>query len=144
MKPEHLVAAVLGLHPVGVLGVVALEALLVGREAEEPVALGQPLQGDVGVVRAVEAGRILDEVAGVAEALVRAVPALVRAEIDVAVGVGAADHLVDRRHVVGVGRPDEAVGAMPERVLRRQEQPDHLVDEGLGRLPALGGAASRC
>ena len=46
------------------------------------------------------------------EALVRAVPALVRAEVDVAVGVRPADHLLGGADVVGVGRPDEPVGAI--------------------------------
>ena len=138
-EAEHLVLAVLGLDPVGMLGVVALERRLVLREAEEPVALGQPLQRDGGVVRAVGAGRVLDELALGDEPLVRAVPALVRAEVEVALGVGPPDELVDGPLVVRIGRPDEPVGRDAERVLGRPEQLDHLVDEGLGRLALLLG-----
>ena len=108
-EAEHLVAPEVGLDEVGMVGEVALEALLVGRQAEEPVPLGQPLERDLGMVRADRpAGGLLD-VGGVPEALVRAVPALVRAEVDVAVRVGPADHLLGGPDVVRVGRPDEPV-----------------------------------
>ena len=126
------------------LGEVALEPLLVGRQAEEPVALGQPLERDVRVVRADRAAGRLQDVGRVAEALVRAVPALVRAEVDVAVRVGPADHLLGRPDVVGIGRPDEPVGADREGVLGGLEQRDLLVDE-VARGPALVDRASgRC
>ena len=73
----------------------------------------------------------LDHVGRRLEALGRAVPALVGAEVDVAVGVGPADHLLGGPDVVRVGRPDEAVGADEQRVLGRPEERDVLVDEGL-------------
>ena len=118
------------------IGEMALEALLVGRQAEEPVALGQPLERHVGMVRADDAPRRLDHVGGGPEALVRAVPALVRAEVDVAVGVGPADHLLGGPDMVGIGRPDEPVGRDREGRLGRPEQRDLLVDE-LARRAAL-------
>ena len=43
--------------------------------------------------------------------------------------VGPADHLLGRADVVGIGRPDEAVGADEERVLGGPEEGDLLVDE---------------
>ncbi len=135
-EAEHLVLAVLRLHPVGHVGVVPLQALLVRRQAEEPVVLGQPLQLDVGVVGAVHARPVLEQVAAVAEALVGAVPAFVLAQVDVAVRVGAPDHLVHGIGVVRVRGADEAVGADAERVLGGSEERHHLIDEGL-RLQAL-------
>ena len=88
------------------------------------------------MVRADRAARRLVDVGRVAEALVRAVPAFVRAEVDVAVRVRAADHLLGRPDVVRVGRPDEPVGRDRERVLGRLEELDLLVDE-LARRSAL-------
>ena len=43
-EAEHLVAPEVGLDGAGVVEEPALEALLVGRQAEEPVPLGQPLE----------------------------------------------------------------------------------------------------
>ena len=118
------------------VGEVAFESLLVGRQPEEPVPLGQPLERDVGMVRADRPARRLDDVGRVAEALVRAVPALVRPEVDVAGRVRAADHLLRGADVVGVGRPDEPVGGDRQRGLGHLEQLDLLVHE-LARRPAL-------
>ena len=106
-----------------------LEALLVGRQPEEPVPLGQPLERHVGVVRADHAARRLDDVGRGAEALVRAVPALVRPEIDVTAGMGAADHLLGRPDVVRIGRPDEPVRRDRQRILGRLEHGDLLGQE---------------
>ena len=128
-EAEHLVAPVVRLDEVGVVGEMALEALLVGRQPEEPVLLGQPLERDLGVVRADRPARRLLDVGRVAEALVRAVPALVRPEIDVAVGVGPPDHLLGRPDVVRIGRPDEAVRRDGQGVLGHPEEADLLVDE---------------
>ena len=111
------------------VGEVPLEALLVGRQPEEPVLLGQPLERDLGMVRADRAARRLLDVGRVAEALVGAVPALVRAEVDVAVGVRAPDHLLGGPDVVRIGRPDEPVRADGEGVLGDLEVADLLVDE---------------
>jgi len=116
------------------LGVVALEPLLVGREAEEPVALGEPLERYVGMVRAVGPVRVLHEVVLGDEALAGAVPPFVVAHIEVAVDIGAADHLVHGRDMVGVGRAEEPVWSDPERVLGFLEEAHHLVDEVL-RVP---------
>ena len=96
-EAQHLVAPELGLDELGMLLVPALQALLVSREPEEPVLLGQPLERDLGVIRADRPGGGLDDVGRVPEALVGAVPALVRADVDVAVGVGPADHLLADR-----------------------------------------------
>ena len=120
-EAEHLVAPEVRLDEVRMVGVVALQAILVGRQPEEPVPLGQPLERDLGVVRADRpAGGLLD-VGGVAEPLVRAVPALVRAEVDVAVGVRPPDELLGGQDVVGIGRPDEPVRADREGILGRLE-----------------------
>ena len=90
------------------------------------------------MVGAVGAVGVLDKLAGRNEPLVRAVPALVRADVQVPVGVGAANHLVDGPLVVLVRRADEPVGADLECVLRGLEERDHLVDEMLGILALLG------
>ena len=111
------------------IGEVLLEALLIGRQTEEPILLGQPLERDVWMVRADRAARGLDDVGRVAEPLIRAVPALVRARIDVAVRECASHHLVGRSDVVRIGRPDEAVGRDTEGALGLLEQGDLLVDE---------------
>ena len=137
MNAEHLVASVVGLHEVRVVGEVPLQALLVRRQAEEPVALGQPLERHVGMVRADRAARGLDDVRALAESLVRAVPALVRAEVDVAVRVRPPDHLLRRADVVGIGRPDEAIRRDQQRVLGVLEEADLLVDELARRSPLV-------
>ena len=76
-----------------------------GRTSSSRSATGAARRGGSG-----RSSAAVSDVGRVAEALVRAVPALVRAEIDVAVGVGPADHLLGRADVVRVGRPDEPVG----------------------------------
>ena len=91
------------------------------------------------MVRADRAARRLEDLGRGAEALVRAVPALVRAEVDVAVRVRPADHLVRRPDVVGVGRPDEPVGRDRQRRLGRLEQGDLLVDELARRATLVDG-----
>src|SRR5258705_1594711 len=88
------------------------------------------------MVRADDPARRLEDVRGAAEALVRTVPALVRAEVDVAVGVGPTDHLLRRADVIGVGRPDEPVGGDRQGLVGRVEHDDLLVDE-LARRAAL-------
>ena len=61
MKPSISLRRYVGLDELGVVEEVLLEPLLVGRQPEEPVLLGQPLERDVGVVRADRAaGRLLD------------------------------------------------------------------------------------
>ena len=132
-EPQHLVASVVRLDEVRVLREVRLEALLVSGQPKEPVLLGQPLEGDVRVIRADRAARRLVDIGRVAEALVRAVPALIGTEIDVAVGVGPADHLLGGPDVVGIGRPDEAIRTDGQSVLSRLEVADLLVDERLRR-----------
>ena len=136
-EAQHLVAPVVGLDEAGVRLVVGEQPLLVRRQAEEPVALGQPLERHARVVGALHPGRGLVEVGRGLEPLRRAVPALVRAEVDVAVVVRPADHLLGRPVVVRIGGPDEPVGADQQRVLGRLEQLDLLVDE-VARRPAEG------
>ena len=135
-EAQHLVPAVLRLDELGVLREMALEALLVGRQPEEPVLLGQPLERDLGVVRADRPARRLDDVGRIPEALVRAVPALVCAEVDVAIGIRSSDHLLRCRDMVRVRRPDEPVGGDPERALGGVKERD-LLGEVLGHRPAL-------
>ena len=55
MKPSISFLRYSGWTQSGMLRVVLLQALLVGREAEEPVVLGEPLELDIGVVGAVHA-----------------------------------------------------------------------------------------
>ena len=81
------------------------------------------------MVRADRPARGLLDVRRVPEALVRAVPALVGAEVDVAVRVRPPDQLLGRPDVVGIGRPDEAVRADLEGLLGGLEVADLLVDE---------------
>jgi len=131
---------VVRLDEVGVVGEVALEPLLVGRQPEEPVLLGQPLERDVGVVRADRPARRVQDVGRVEEPLVRAIPALVRPGIDVTRGIRAANHLLGRHDVIRVRRPDEAIRADPESVLGRLEIGDLLVDE----LPRCAPGVDRC
>ena len=99
-----------GCDEVGALGEQPLEPLLVGRQAEEPVLLGDPLERHVGWFghSAVSPSRTMSRLG--TETLRRAVPALVRAHVQVAVGVGAADHLLRGQDVVGVGGANEPVG----------------------------------
>ena len=103
---ERLVAAKVGPHELGPLGVEALERLLKGAEAEEPVLLALPEQRDLvdraGVVRAALG-------LGLEVGAARAVPALVEALVDVAVVVHPLDDLLHLRHVLGVGGADEEV-----------------------------------
>ena len=137
-EAQHLVAPMVGRHEVRVLLEPALEALLVGREPEEPVPLGQPLERDVRVVRTDRAESRLDDVGGVAEPLVGTVPALVHAEVDVAAGVRPADHLLGRAEMVRVRGPDEAVGGDCEGPLGGSEARDLLVHEVPRRALLLG------
>ena len=132
---QHLVLAVLRLDPVRMLVVMTEQPLRIGRQAEEPVALRQPLQLDARVVGAMDAGGVLDQVTKRLEAFVRAVPALVRPEVDVTICIRAADHLLRSAAVIGIRRPDETIGGDGERGFGRLEQLDHLVDE-LARVAA--------
>ena len=134
---EHLILAVLGLDPVRVRLEMREQPVPVGRQPEEPVPLGQPLELDVRVVRAAHPVRRLVQVGRRLEALVRAVPALVLAEVDVTVRIRAADHLLRGAAVVGIGRPDEPIGRDEELVLRVGEQLDHAIDERLRVLAEL-------
>ena len=81
---ERLVAAEVGHDEVRALGVEALERLLEGARAEEPVLLALPLERDL-VDRAGVAGPELG--LGLEVGAARAVPALVEALVDVAVVV---------------------------------------------------------
>ena len=89
-------------------GEVVDQTIAIGRQTEEPVPLSQPLELDVRMVGAAEALGGLEQVGRRLEALVRAIPALVRAEVDVPVRVRAPDDLLGRPVVIRVGRPDEA------------------------------------
>ena len=121
------------------VGEMTLEPILVGGQPEEPVPLGQPLERDIRMVRADRTTRGLLDICGVAESLVRAIPAFVRAEIDIAVRMRATDHLLGGPDMVGVGRPDEAVRGDPEGRFGRLEQRDLLVHEIAGRAALVHG-----
>jgi hypothetical protein len=118
---------------------VLFEPFLVGREAQEPVVLREPLKLDGRMVRAAPALRGFVHVRRSLEALGGAIPALVVTDVDVAFGVGPADHFLRGENVVRIARPDEAVGADEEGVLRRLVERDVFVDEFLGRLAELSG-----
>ena len=85
-EAEHLVAAILGLHWRWILRQPGFKALLIGAELEEPVALGEPLQGDSWMVRADSLVALFGDVVGVAEPFIGAVPAFVAANVDVSRG----------------------------------------------------------
>ena len=93
------------------VGKVTLETFLVGRQAEEPVELGQPLERDLGVVRADGPAGGLDDVAGGTEPSSGST-SLRTSRDSVAVGIRPADHLLGSADVIGVGRPDEPVGVI--------------------------------
>ena len=139
-ESEHLVATVFGLHGRWVLRKPGLEALLVGAELKEPVALGEPLQRDPWMVRADRLVALLRHIVGVAEPFVGAVPALVTADVDVAGGKGSSHHLLCGEGVVRVGGANEPVGTNQQLRLARLEEGDLRVDEGLWAHPLLCGA----
>ena len=139
-ESEHLVATVFGLHRRWILRQPRLEALLVGAEFEEPVALCEPLQRDPRVVRANRLVTLFDNVVGVAKPFVRAVPALVAANVDVARGKRASNHLLRGEGVVRVGSANESVGTNQQLRLARLEEGNLRVDEGLWAHPLLCGA----
>ena len=139
-ESEHLVATVFRLHGRWILRQPSLKALLVGAEFEEPVALGEPLQRDPWVVRANRLVALFHDIVGVAEPFVRAVPALVAANVDVAGGKGSAHHLLRREGVVGVGGANESVRTNEQLRLARLKEGDLRVDEGLWAHPLLCGA----
>ena len=93
-QPEHLVALARGLHRLGMLGVVREEAVLVAREAEEVVLLGDVLD-DRAVDRAALA--VVELVLLVVELAAHAVEALVAVELDVAAVVDPLEELLHRR-----------------------------------------------
>ena len=92
------------------------------------------------MVRADRLVALFDNVVGVAEPFVRAVPALVAANVDVARSKGSAHHLLRSEGVVRVGSTNESVGANQQLRLARLEEGDLRVDEGLWAHPLLCGA----
>ena len=128
-EAEHLVAPRRRLHRVGIRGVVVEQALLVARQLEEVVLLGDPLDRPA-VDRALAVDQLVLGVIGLAR---HAVEALVGTELDVAVVVDDLEELLDRPHVAGLGGADEVgVGEVEER----REGPELLagpVDHLLGR-----------
>ena len=92
------------------------------------------------MVRANRLVTLFDNVVGVAEPFVRAVPALVATNVDVARSKGSAHHLLRREGVVRVGGANESVRADEQLCLARLEEGNLGVDEGLGAHPLLSGA----
>ncbi len=123
------------------LGVQALERLLEGRQAEEVVLLRFPAQLDL-VDRAAVAveNLVLHLEVGAA----RAVPALVQALVDVAVVVGALQHLLDLALVLLIGGADEEVVGDAELGHQRLETLGVAVGELLRLEPlGMGGVGDR-
>ena len=110
---EDLVAEVLRLAEARVLGVQALERLLVSAQPEEVVLLLQPLQLEGRVIRAVAVDQLR---LGLELVVAWAIPAGVRALVDVASRLRAADHLEGCLDMVGIRGADEAVVADLEAV----------------------------
>ncbi len=118
-EAQHLVALPGRLHRLGMLGVVLEQAVLVAREPEEVVLLGDVL--DHGAVdRAAEA--VVELVLLVVELAAHAVEALVAVELDVAVVVDPLEELLHRPAVAGLGGADVVVVGDVEAVPRGAEQ----------------------
>src|SRR4051794_39750106 len=130
---QRLVVAVLRAHPLGAVGVELLEPLLEGRELEEVVLLLLPDQRDL-VDRAAVA--LEDLLLGLEVRAARAVPALVLALVDVAVVVDLLQHVLDRRHVLGIRRADEEVVGGAD-LLRHVAEADRVAVAELARGDAL-------
>ena len=92
------------------------------------------------MVRADALITLFDDIIGVAEPLIGAVPAFVAADVDVSCGERAANHLLRGEGVVGIGGADEPVRANQQLRLARLEEGNLGVDEGLWAHPLLCGA----
>ena len=126
----RLVVAVARAHPLRLVRVELLEALLEGGELEEPVLLLLAVERDLvdraGVVLA-------DLVLGLEVRAARAVPALVDALVDVAVVVDRLHERLDRALVPRVRRADEEVVGDVDARDQRLEALRVAVGELLGR-----------
>ena len=139
MNPSTSLRRVLGLHRLGMLGVVREQPVLVARQLEEVVLLGDVLDRP-----AVDRAVAVDElVLGVVRLARDAVEAFVGAELDVARVVDRLQELLHRLVVARLGRADEVVVGDVERVPRVAEAPRGLVDElPAGVMPRA--SAARC
>ncbi len=118
-EAEHLVALPRRLHRLGMLGVEGEQAVLVAREAEEVVLLGDVLD-DRAVDRAALA--VVELVLLVVELAAHAVEALVAVELDVAAVVDPLEELLHRHLVPGLGGADVVVVGDVEVVPRGTEE----------------------
>ena len=123
---ERLVVARARRDEVLALGVQPFERLLEGGELEEVAVLLLARQLDM-VDRAAVA--LVDFVIRLEVRAARAVPALVRALVHVPVLAHAREHLLDLRHVLGIGRADEEVVRRAELRHERLEALGVLVGE---------------
>ena len=114
------------------------ERLLILREAEEPVLLLDPLR--LGLVDRTQA---LDQILFRLERLAAlAIPAFVRAFVDVAVVQAGLRHLLDRGEMpLAIGRANEIVERQVEPLPDVAEHLLHLVAVGERILPLLGRLA---
>ncbi len=127
-EPEGLVALGVGLHEVRVLLVPVEQALLVLRQLEEVVLLGDVLDG-----AAVDGAVPVDQLGlGVVRLARDAVEALVRAELDVAVVVAGLQELLDGHVVARLGGADEVVVGDLQQLPRILEAHDRLIGPLLG------------
>ena len=137
-EAEHLVALAGRLHRLGMLGVVREESVLVAREPEEVVLLGDVLD-DRPVDRAAQA--LVELVLLVVELAADAVEALVAVELDVAGVVHPLQELLHRPPVPGLGRADVVVVGDVEAVPRLAEERAVAVRPlERGDVVRLGGA----
>ena len=119
------------------VGVVLEEEVAISRQAEEPVALDLPLEGESRVDRAAA----IDEITFALEVLAPdAVPALVLAfeEVGGPALVDALDQRGDARLVTGIAGAVENVIADLQTIPGVSEYVGHAIDVGL-RRHALGG-----
>ena len=104
-QPEHLVPSCVGHDEFGMRLVVLPEPIAVRRQAEEMVALLDPLGFPL-----MDRAQAVDEILLLLERFARhAVPAFVHALVDVARVPRPFEQCLHRAHVAALGRPDEVV-----------------------------------
>ena len=109
------------------------ERLLPLLEPEEVRALLHAL--DRRLVDRAQVAGLLELLLGLERLAAHAVPALVLAFVEVAVGLDLLPEVLDERFVIGIGGADEAIGADLELRPRLAEARADAVGEGLGFHP---------
>ena len=136
-ETEHLVHPRLGLHRVGMLGVIREQAVGVARQLEEVVLLDDVLDRP-HVDRTIAVDQLVLRVVRLAR---DAIEALVGSELDVARVVDRLQELLHRRVMARLGGADEVVVGDVESVPGVAEMRRRLVDQFLGRdAPRFRGA----